>query len=141
MKSGILKEGRLKAEINDKRLYCLRQANREVLRRQPRRVSGRRATLEEVDGLTPEGAEQPTYYEMLRRRTSSSSCWAAAEASAAAVKDALLAELSAIDRAPLPGQGRTSPCPGGSRCGRWSSSTRAQAKLCMLFTLGQPMPA
>ena len=60
------------------------------------------------------------------------------EASTTAVKEALLAELSAIRPRPgCPGR-RISPCPGGS-VRKVEHFDTTQAKLCMLFTLGRPM--
>ncbi len=54
----------LEDEVNDKRLYCQRQANREFFGDSPAGVR-QEGYLEEVDGLTP-GALTAAYYEMLR---------------------------------------------------------------------------
>ena len=81
----------LEDEVNDKRLYCQRQANREFF----------------GDSTT-------------------------------AVKDALLAELSAIDRAPLP-RAENIAMPRREPVRKVEHFDTTQAKLCMLFTLGQPM--
>ena len=60
------------------------------------------------------------------------------EASTTAVKDALLAELSAIDRAPLP-RAENIAMPRREPVRKVEHFDTTQAKLCMLFTLGQPM--
>ena len=54
-----------------------------------------------MDGLTPEALTE-AYYEMLRKANIELIVLGCDEASTTAVKDALLTELSAIDRAPLP---------------------------------------
>ena len=61
--------------MNDKRIYCLRQANREFFGDSPAAVR-QEGYLEEVDGLTPEQLTA-AYREMLRTASMSSSCWAA----------------------------------------------------------------
>ena len=90
----------LEDEVNDKRLYCQRQANREFFGDSPAGVR-QEGYLEEVDGLTPEALTE-AYYEMLRTANIELIVLGCDEASTTAVKDALLTELSAIDRAPLP---------------------------------------
>ena len=90
----------LEDEVNDKRLYCQRQANREFFGDSPAGVR-QEGYLEEVDGLTPEMLTE-AYDEMLRPSTASR----------------------------CPGR-RTSPCPGGSRCAGWSTSTpRRPSSVC-----------
>ena len=54
----------LEDELNDKRIYCLRQANREFFGDSPAAVR-QEGYLEEVDGLTPEQLTA-AYREMLR---------------------------------------------------------------------------
>ena len=54
----------LEDEVNDKRLYCQRQANREFFGDSPAGVR-QEGYLEEVDGLTPEALTE-AYDEMLR---------------------------------------------------------------------------
>ena len=56
----------------------------------------------------------------------------------AAVKDALLAELAAIDRAPLP-LAENIAMPRREPVHKTETYDMVQAKLCMLFTLGVPM--
>ena len=118
----------LEDEVNDKRLYCQRQANREFFGDSPAGVR-QEGYLEEVDGLTPEALTE-AYYEMLRTANIELIVLGCDEASTTAVKDALLTELSAMTAPRCPGR-RTSPCPGGSRCGRWSISTpRRPSSVC-----------
>lgn len=90
----------LEDEVNDKRLYCQRQANREFFGDSPAGVR-QEGYLEEVDGLTPEMLTE-AYDEMLRTANIELIVLGCDEASTAAVQDALLAELSALDRVPLP---------------------------------------
>ena len=95
----MLKKG-LEDEINDKRIYCLHQANREFFGDSPAGVR-QEGYLEEVEGLTPEQLTA-AYYEMLRTANIELLVLGCTAEQTAAVKDALLAELAAIDRAPLP---------------------------------------
>ena len=57
----------LEDEINDKRLYCLHQANREFFGDSPAGVR-QEGYLQEVEGLTP-GQLTAAYYETLRTAT------------------------------------------------------------------------
>ena len=84
----------LEDEINDKRLYCLHQANREFFGDSPAGVR-QEGYLEEVEGLT---ARQLTdaYYEMLRAASIELIVLGCDEASTAAVQDALLAEVKKL---------------------------------------------
>ena len=95
----MLKKG-LEDEINDKRIYCLHQANREFFGDSPAGVR-QEGYLEEVDGLTPAMLTE-AYREMLRTANIELIVLGCDAAQTAAVRDALLAELAAIDRAPLP---------------------------------------
>ncbi len=78
----------LEDEVNDKRLYCQRQANREFFGDSPAGVR-QEGYLEEVDGLTPEALTE-AYYEMLRTANIELIVLGCDEASTTAVKDALL---------------------------------------------------
>ena len=82
----------LEDEVNEKRLYCQRQANREFFGDSPAGVR-QEGYLEEVDGLT---ARQLTdaYYEMLRAASIELIVLGCGEAQTEAVKNALLEELS-----------------------------------------------
>ena len=126
----------LEDEVNDKRLYCQRQANREFFGDSPAGVR-QEGYLEEVDGLTPEALTE-AYDEMLRTANIELIVLGCDEASTTAVKDALLAELSAIDRAPLP-RAENIAMPRREPVRKVEHFDTTQAKLCMLFTLGQPM--
>lgn len=126
----------LEDEVNDKRLYCQRQANREFFGDSPAGVR-QEGYLEEVDGLTPEALTE-AYYEMLRTANIELIVLGCDEASTTAVKDALLMELSAIDRAPLP-RAENIAMPRREPVRKVEHFDTTQAKLCMLFTLGRPM--
>lgn len=126
----------LEDEVNDKRLYCQRQANREFFGDSPAGVR-QEGYLEEVDGLTPEALTE-AYDEMLRTANIELIVLGCDEASTTAVKDALLMELSAIDRAPLP-RAENIAMPRREPVRKVEHFDTTQAKLCMLFTLGQPM--
>ena len=126
----------LEDEINDKRLYCLHQANREFFGDSPAGVR-QEGYLEEVDDLTPEQLTT-AYYEMLRNANIELLVLGCDAAQTAAVRDALLAELAAIDRAPLP-LAENIAMPRREPVHRVETYDMVQAKLCMLFTLGEPM--
>ena len=126
----------LEDEVNDKRLYCQRQANREFFGDSPAGVR-QEGYLEEVDGLTPEALTE-AYYEMLRTANIELIVLGCDEASTTAVKDVLLTELSAIDRAPLP-RAENIAMPRREPVRKVEHFDTTQAKLCMLFTLGRPM--
>ena len=126
----------LEDEVNDKRLYCQRQANREFFGDSPAGVR-QEGYLEEVDGLTPEALTE-AYDEMLRTANIELIVLGCDEASTTAVKDALLTELSAIDRAPLP-RAENIAMPRREPVRKVEHFDTTQAKLCMLFTLGRPM--
>ena len=127
----------LEDEVNDKRLYCQRQANREFFGDSPAGVR-QEGYLEEVDGLTPEALTE-AYYEMLRTANIELIVLGCDEASTTAVKDALLAELSAIDRAPLP-RAENIAMPRREPVRKVEHFDTTQAKLCMLFTTGEANP-
>lgn len=126
----------LEDEINDKRLYCLHQANREFFGDSPAGVR-QEGYLEEVEGLTPEQLTT-AYYEMLRTANIELLVLGCTAEQTAAVKDALLAELAAIDRAPLP-LAENIAMPRREPVHKTETYDMVQAKLCMLFTLGEPM--
>ena len=94
----MLKKG-LEDEINDKRIYCLHQANREFFGDSPAGVR-QEGYLEEVDGLTP-AMLTAVYHQMLRTANIELLVLGCDAAQTAAIRDALLAELACIDRAPL----------------------------------------
>ena len=110
----MLKKG-LEDEINDKRIYCLHQANREFFGDSPAGVR-QEGYLEEVDGLTP-AMLTAAYRQMLRNANIELLVLGCDAAQTAAIRDALLAELACIDRAPCRWW-KTWPCPPLHRCTR-----------------------
>ena len=123
----------LEDEVNDKRIYCLRQANREFFGDSPAAVR-QEGYLEEVDGLTPEQLTT-AYREMLRTASIELIVLGCDDAQTAAIRDALLAELTAIDRAPLP-LVENMATPRQEPVHKTETFDMVQAKLCMLFTTG-----
>lgn len=121
----------LQAEVNDKRLYCVRQARRRFFGDSLAGVE-RDGYLEEVDGVTPRLLTQ-VYEEML--------CRASIEVTAIGAKDEtvrrlLLAALEGRRRdwqAPLPGLFMPRRQPDH----QVETMDMVQAKLCLLFTAGR----
>ena len=121
----------LQAEVNDKRLYCVRQARRRFFGDSLAGVE-RDGYLEEVDGVTPQLLTQ-AYEEML--------CRASIEVTAIGAKDEtvrrlLLAALEGRRRdwqAPLPGLFMPRRQPDH----QVETMDMVQAKLCLLFTAGR----
>ena len=121
----------LQAEVNDKRLYCVRQARRRFFGDSLAGVE-RDGYLEEVDGVTPQLLTQ-VYEEML--------CRANIEVTAIGAKDEtvrrlLLAALEGRKRdwqAPLPGLFMPRRQPDR----QVETMDMVQAKLCLLFTAGR----
>ena len=121
----------LQAEVNDKRMYCVRQARRRFFGDSLAGVE-RDGYLEEVDGVTPQLLTQ-VYEEML--------CKASIEVTAIGAKDEtvrrlLLAALEGRKRewqAPLPGLFMPRQQPDH----QVETMDMVQAKLCLLFTAGR----
>lgn len=121
----------LQDEVNDKRLYCVRQARRRFFGDSLAGVE-RDGYLEEVDGVTPQLLTQ-VYEEML--------CRASIEVTAIGAKDEtvrrlLLAALEGRKRdwqAPLPGLFMPRRQPDH----QVETMDMVQAKLCLLFTAGR----
>ena len=121
----------LQAEVNDKRLYCVRQARRRFFGDSLAGVE-RDGYLEEVDGVTPQRLTR-VYEEML--------CRASIEVTAIGAKDEtvrrlLLAALEGRKRdwqAPLPGLFMPRRQPDH----QVETMDMVQAKLCLLFTAGR----
>ena len=121
----------LQAEVNDKRLYCVRQARRRFFGDSLAGVE-RDGYLEEVDGVTPRLLTR-VYEEML--------CKASIEVTAIGAKDEtvrrlLLAALEGRKRewqAPLPGLFMPRQQPDH----QVETMDMVQAKLCLLFTAGR----
>lgn len=128
----------LEDEGNDKRLYCQRQAGRLFFGDSPAGVR-QEGYLEEVDGLTPEDVTA-AWREMLRTARLELIVLGCDEGQTAAIRDALLAELDAIERQPLPLTASVA-MPRREAVHHTEYFDTTQAKLCMLFTMGQPMEA
>ena len=126
----------LEDEVNEKRLYCTRQANREFFGDSPAGVR-QEGYLEEVEGLTP-GALTAAYQEMLRTAAIELMVLGCDAQQTAAIRDALLAELARVDRAPVP-LVENMAMPRRQPVYKTETFDMVQAKLCMLFTLGRPM--
>ena len=126
----------LEDEINDKRLYCQRQANRLFFGESPAGVR-QEGYLDEVEGLTP-AALTAAYRAMLREANIELIVLGCTETQTEQIRDALLAELKLIDRAPVP-LDVNSAMPRRAPERRVETFDTVQAKLCMLFTLGEPM--
>ena len=126
----------LEDEVNEKRIYCQRQANREFFGDSPAGIR-QEGYLEEVDALTPE-ALTAAYREMLETAQIELLILGCEEAETEQVKDALLRELSAVERRPAPLCGNMA-MPRREPARKAECFDTVQAKLCMLFTLGEPM--
>ena len=126
----------LEDEVNEKRIYCQRQANREFFGDSPAGIR-QEGYLEEVDALTPE-ALTAAYREMLETAQIELLILGCEEAETEQVKDALLRELSAVERRPAPLCGNMA-MPRQEPARKVECFDTVQAKLCMLFTLGEPM--
>ena len=126
----------LEDEINEKRIYCMRQANREFFGDSPAGVR-QEGYLEEVEGLTSRQLTE-AYREMLRTANIELMVLGCDAQQTAAVREALLAELAAVDRAPVP-LAENIAMPRQQPLYKTETYDMVQAKLCMLFTLGEPM--
>ena len=91
------------------------------------------------DAFALEGeALTAAYQQMLRTANIELLVLGCDAAQTAAIRDALLAELACIDRAPLP-LVENMAMPAIAPVHKTENYDMVQAKLCMLFTLGQPM--
>ena len=126
----------LEDEVNEKRIYCQRQANREFFGASPAGIR-QEGYLEEVDGLTPESLTA-AYREMLETAQIDLLILGCGEAETQAVTQALLGELAAVARRPVP-LCENLAMPRQEAVRKTECFDTVQAKLCMLFTLGEPM--
>ena len=126
----------LEDEINEKRLYCQRQANREFFGDSPAGIR-QEGYLEEVDDLTP-AALTAAYREMLETAQIELLVLGCDEEKTAAVQKALLAELAGVARRPVP-LAANMAMPRQEPVRKTECFDTVQAKLCMIFTLGEPM--
>ena len=126
----------LEDELNDKRLYCMRQTARAFYGDSPMGIR-QEGYLEEVDGLT--GADLAAAYEtMLRTASMELMVLGCTPDETARIEAAFLEELAKIPRRPVP----TAPflaMPRQTAVHKTEYFDMVQAKLCMAFTLGQPM--
>lgn len=128
----------LEDEINEKRLYCERQAIREFFGDSPAGVR-QEGYLEEVESLTPQQL-MDAYREMLRTANIELIVLGCDAKQTAAVQAALLAELAQIRREPE-ALVQNMAMPRREPLHKTEHFDMVQAKLCMLFTLGEPMRA
>lgn len=126
----------LEDELNDKRLYCMRQTAREFYGDSPMGIR-QEGYLEEVDGLT--GADlAAAYEEMLRTASIELMVLGCTPDETARIEAAFLAELDKISRRPQP-MAPFLAMPRQTAVHKTEYFDMVQAKLCMAFTLGQPM--
>lgn len=122
----------LESEINDKRLYCVRQARRRFFENSPAGIErdGYLADLPAVTNQTLTDA----YHKMLKEATIDVMVLGA---DSEAIRKALLSKLSALDREPAALQGNLfMPCQ--QTLHFEEKMELVQAKLCMMFTINQP---
>ena len=126
----------LEDELNDKRLYCMRQTAREFYGDSPMGIR-QEGYLEEVDGLT--GADLAAAYEdMLRTASIELMVLGCTPDETARIAAAFRAELDKISRRPQP-MAPFLAMPRQTTVHKPEYFDMVQAKLCMAFTLGQPM--
>ena len=125
---------RLQAEINDKRLYCIRQARRKFYGDAPEGIE-RDGYLEEVPGLTPAELYE-AYQEILRTATLDVMVLGA---DPAAICVQLEQAMAGIERAPAALAGFTAQPRALPRHFVEKLPGVTQAKLCMLFTSAAPL--
>lgn len=126
----------LEDELNEKRLYCQRQAEREFFGGDPAGIR-QEGYVDDIDGLTPHSVTE-AYFEMLRTAEIELIVLGCDKTQAEKISAALLGELGRVQRAPVPLAGNIA-MPRSEPVRRHESFDMAQAKLCMLFTLGEPM--
>lgn len=122
----------LESEVNNKRLYCVRQARRRFYKDSPAGIE-RDGYLDEVEGITPRRLTE-VYREMLRTATVDVMI---AGADAEEVVQELKQELEAIDRAPA-ALAAPMAMPRQEAEHTREEMEMEQAKLCLLFTAGRP---
>ncbi len=125
----------LEDEINDKRLYCARQAHRAFYKDTPAGIR-QEGYLEEVAGLT--AADVTAAYQEMLRTASIELVVLGYGDQVEVVKEMLLAALAKIDRAPIAPISaffmQATPT-----LHKQETFDLVQAKLCMAFTAGQPI--
>ena len=121
----------IEGEINDKRLYCLRQARRRLLGDAPEGIE-RWGYLEDLDALTARDVTD-AFRHMVRAASIEVLCTGA---DTAAVRAAVLEALGAVERAPVPSVPFT-PCKAAETGAFSEALPTVQGKLCLLFTAPQ----
>ena len=122
------------SEINEKRLYCMRQARRKFFGDD---VAGleRYGYPDEVDAVTPSGL-----YQLWRETVETAQIdLLVMGAPAEQAEQRLRQQLAAFDRRPVP-LCQPHPMPVQQPAYYTEPADTAQGKLCMLFTLAQPLP-
>ncbi|HJA26296.1 MAG TPA: insulinase family protein [Candidatus Fournierella merdigallinarum] len=122
----------LESEINDKRLYCVRQAQRRFFGNSPAGVA-RDGYLEDLPAVTP-ASLTAAYKDILRTATIDVMVLGLDEA---AVRPLLAAALEKQPRTPAPLPGYLA-MPAAPAEHFEEKLDLEQAKLCMLFTMGRP---
>ncbi len=122
----------LEGEVNDKRLYCVRQARRRYFGDDPAGIQ-KDGYLDEVEGLTPELVTQ-AYRQLLRRANIEVMVLGT---DPAPVQRMLEQALAGVERQPA---GLQSPSAQPPRPLEHFTEQMelVQAKLCMMYTSGQP---
>ena len=126
----------LEDELNDKRLYCMRQTSRLFFGPSPMGIR-QEGSLEELDGLTG-GSLADVYCEMLRTASIELMVLGCTPAETERITAAFLAELAGIRRQPVP-LAPFGAMPRQTPVHRVETFDMVQAKLCLAFTLGRPM--
>ena len=125
----------LEDELDDKKLYCGRQASREFYGDSPASVR-QEGYLEEVDGITPEALTEE-YHRMLRESSIELMLIGFDSREAAAVRAAFEAETARIARDPVP-PAAFFAMPRQKCVHKSEHFDMVQSKLCMKFTVGRP---
>lgn len=121
----------IESEINDKRLYCIRQARRYLLGDAPEGIE-RWGYLEELDAVTPADVTE-AFQNMVRTAMIEVVCTGA---DGQAVHDMVLEALSRVQRAPAHPTPFRAVTP--ARTGRFSEPmSTVQGKFCLLFIAPQ----
>ena len=126
----------LEDELNDKRLYCMRQTAREFYGGSPMGIR-QEGYLEEVDGLTGRDLAA-AYEEMLSTASIELMVLGCTPAETARVEAAFMEELGNIRRRPA-GPMAFLAMPRQIPVHKVETFDMVQAKLCLAFTLGKPM--
>lgn len=122
----------LAAEVNEKRIYCVRQARRQFFGDKPEGIQ-KDGYLDEVEGITPE--QLTAVYRTLLRTANIEVIVMGTDPEP--VRQRLMKALEGVERQPA-GLIPFSAQPRQEVCRFKENMELVQAKLCMLFTAGQP---